>query len=38
MVLAGVKASRPYIITDRVVEKLIVARSKALLDSLPPAS
>ena len=38
MVLAGVKANRPYIITDRMVEKFIVARTKALLDALPPAN
>lgn len=38
MVLAGVKANRPYIITDRLVEKFIVARTKALLDALPPAN
>lgn len=38
MVLAGVKANRPYIITDRIVEKFILARTKALLDALPPAN
>jgi hypothetical protein len=37
MVLAGVKANRLYILTDRIVEKLIEARTKALLDALPPA-
>jgi NAD(P)-dependent dehydrogenase (short-subunit alcohol dehydrogenase family) len=38
MVLAGVKANRLYILTDRVMEKYIEARTKALLDALPPAS
>jgi NAD(P)-dependent dehydrogenase (short-subunit alcohol dehydrogenase family) len=38
MVLAGVKANRPYILTDRVMEKWIEARTKALLDALPPAN
>lgn len=37
MVLAGVKANRLYIITDRIIEKFIEARMKALLDALPPA-
>jgi NAD(P)-dependent dehydrogenase (short-subunit alcohol dehydrogenase family) len=37
MVLAGVKANRLYILTDRIVEKRIEARTKALLDALPPA-
>ncbi len=38
MVLAGVKANRLYILTDRLVEKFIQARTTALLDALPPAS
>jgi short-subunit dehydrogenase len=38
MVLAGVKANRPYIIPDRIVENFIVARTKASLGALPPAS
>ena len=38
MVLVAVKANRPYVITDHILEKLIVARTKALLDALPPAS
>jgi len=37
MVLAAVKANRPYILTDRVMEKWIEARTKALLDALPKA-
>jgi hypothetical protein len=37
MVLAAVKENRLYIHTDRVMEKYIKARTKALLDSLPPA-
>lgn len=38
MVLAAVKENRLYIHTDRVMEKYIKARTKALLDALPPAS
>jgi NAD(P)-dependent dehydrogenase (short-subunit alcohol dehydrogenase family) len=38
MVLAGVKANRLYILTDRVMEKYIEARTKALLEALPPAN
>jgi NAD(P)-dependent dehydrogenase (short-subunit alcohol dehydrogenase family) len=38
MVLAGVKANRLYILTDRVVEKWIEARTKAILNALPPAT
>ncbi|HYL60418.1 MAG TPA: SDR family NAD(P)-dependent oxidoreductase [Candidatus Acidoferrales bacterium] len=37
MVLAGVKANRLYIITDRIIEKFVEARMKAILDALPPA-
>ena len=36
MVLEAVKANRLYVLTDRVMEKLIEARTKALLDALPP--
>jgi NAD(P)-dependent dehydrogenase (short-subunit alcohol dehydrogenase family) len=36
MVLAAVKENRLYIHTDRVMEKYIKARTKALLDALPP--
>lgn len=35
MVVAGVKANRLYIITDRIIEGFIVARTKALLEALP---
>jgi len=38
MVLAAVKANRLYVLTDRVMEKYIEARTKALLDALPPAN
>ena len=38
MVLAAVKENRLYVHTDRVMEKYIKARTKALLDALPPAS
>jgi NAD(P)-dependent dehydrogenase (short-subunit alcohol dehydrogenase family) len=38
MVLAAVKANRLYILTDRIVEKYVEARTKAILDALPPAS
>jgi NAD(P)-dependent dehydrogenase (short-subunit alcohol dehydrogenase family) len=38
MVLAGVKANRLYILTDRVIGDLITARTKALLDSMPAGS
>ena len=38
MVLAAVKANRLYVLTDRVMEKPIEARTKALLDALPSAS
>ncbi len=38
MVLAAVKENRLYVHTDRVMEKSIIARTKALLDALPPAS
>ena len=37
MVLVAVKENRLYIHTDRVMEKYIMARTKALLDALPPA-
>jgi NAD(P)-dependent dehydrogenase (short-subunit alcohol dehydrogenase family) len=37
MVLTAVKENRLYIHTDRVMEKYIQARTKALLDALPPA-
>lgn len=37
MVLAAVKANQLYILTDRVMEKYIEARTKALLAALPPA-
>lgn len=37
MVLVAVKENRLYIHTDRVMEKYIIARTKALLDALPPA-
>jgi hypothetical protein len=33
-----VKANRLYILTDRIVEKYVEARTKAILDALPPAS
>lgn len=36
MVLAGVKANQLYIHTDRIMEPFIAARTKALLDALPP--
>jgi len=35
MVLAGIKANQLYIHTDRVSERRIAARTKALLDALP---
>jgi hypothetical protein len=38
MVLAGVKANRLYILTDRVIGDLITARTKALLDAMPASS
>jgi NAD(P)-dependent dehydrogenase (short-subunit alcohol dehydrogenase family) len=38
MVLAAVKANRPYIHTDRVMVELIKARTKALLDAMPTGS
>ena len=38
MVLAAVKENRLYVHTDRVMEKYIIARTKALLDALPPVS
>jgi len=38
MVLAGVKANRLYILTDRVIGDLITARTKALLDAMPAGS
>jgi NAD(P)-dependent dehydrogenase (short-subunit alcohol dehydrogenase family) len=38
MVLAAVKENRLYVHTDRVMEKYIKARTKALLDALPPAN
>jgi len=37
MVLAGVKANRLYIHTDRIMARAIEARAKALLDAMPPA-
>ena len=37
MVLAAIKANRLYIHTDRMVEGLIEARAKALIDAMPPA-
>ena len=37
MVLAAVKADRLYIHTDRIMAGLIEARTKALLDAMPPA-
>ena len=37
MVLAAVKDNRLYVHTDRVMEKYIKARTKALLDACPPA-
>ncbi len=37
MVLAAVKANQLYIHTDRMVKGLIEARTKALLDAMPPA-
>ncbi len=36
MVLAGIRANQLYIHTDRVTERRIAARTKALLDALPP--
>ncbi len=36
MVLAAVKSDRLYIHTDRIMESLIQARAKALLDAMPP--
>ena len=38
MVLAAVKANRPYILTDRVVGDFITRRTKALLDAMPASS
>ena len=38
MVLAGVKANRLYILTDRVIGSFITARTKAILDAMPPGS
>ncbi len=38
MVLTAVKANRLYIHTDRVMAGLIEARTKMLLDAMPPAS
>jgi NAD(P)-dependent dehydrogenase (short-subunit alcohol dehydrogenase family) len=38
MVLAGVKANRLHILTDRVVGDFITARTKALLDAMPAGS
>ena len=35
MVLAGVKANRLHVITDRLIEGFLVARNKALLEALP---
>jgi NAD(P)-dependent dehydrogenase (short-subunit alcohol dehydrogenase family) len=37
MVLAAIKADRLYIHTDRIMEGLIEARAKALIDAMPPA-
>jgi NAD(P)-dependent dehydrogenase (short-subunit alcohol dehydrogenase family) len=37
MVLAAVKANRLYIHTDRIMAGLIEARTKMLLDAMPPA-
>ena len=37
MVLAGVKANRLYIHTDRIMARAIEALAKALLDAMPPA-
>ncbi len=37
MVLAAVKANRLYIHTDRVMAGLIEARTRMLLDAMPPA-
>ena len=36
MVLAGVKANRRFILTDRVIGPFITARTKAILDAMPP--
>jgi len=36
MVLAAVKANRLYIITDRIIGDHVAARTKALLDAMPP--
>ncbi|MGA9739581.1 SDR family oxidoreductase [Candidatus Binatus sp.] len=38
MVLAAVKANRLYIHTDRIMAGLIEARTRMLLDAMPPAS
>jgi NAD(P)-dependent dehydrogenase (short-subunit alcohol dehydrogenase family) len=38
MVLAGVKANRLYVLTDRVIGDVITARTKALLDAMPASS
>lgn len=38
MVLAAVKANRLYILTDRIVGDFITARTKAVLDAMPPSS
>jgi hypothetical protein len=38
MVLAGVKANRLYILTDRLIGDPITARTKALLDAMPASS
>jgi len=38
MVLAAVKANQRYILTDRIVEDRIKARTKAILDAMPASS
>ncbi|HEY1710152.1 MAG TPA: SDR family NAD(P)-dependent oxidoreductase [Rhizomicrobium sp.] len=37
MVLHSVEGNRLYILTDRVMENMIAAKTKALLEALPPA-
>jgi len=38
MVLAGIRANKLYIHTDRIMAGMIEARTKALLDAMPPAN
>jgi hypothetical protein len=38
MVLAGVKANRLFILTDRIVGDAITTQTKAVLDAMPSSS